>query len=125
MPIEPSSPTPIFRQIADSVRNAVAAGVYRPGDLIPSIRQQALSLVVNPNTVQRAYELLEREGLILSRKGTGMIVAPHSQPAAANGVTESLRAGFAQTIAIGRAAGLDRKSVDPLYQDAWKETPHE
>ena len=119
MPIEPSSSVPIFRQIADSVRNSVAAGVYRPGDLIPSIRAQALALVVNPNTVQRAYELLEREGLIISKKGTGMIVAPDSKAAAKDGVAESVRAGLGHTIAVGRAGGLARGAIDKLYRDAW------
>jgi len=121
MPIEPSSSVPIFRQIADSVRNAVAAGIYRPGDLIPSIRQQALTLVVNPNTVQRAYEQLEREGLIISKKGTGMIVAPNSKSAASNGVTESVRAGFENAIAVGRAGGLPRAAMDNIYQRTWNE----
>src|SRR6266436_5730208 len=98
MRVEPASPVPIFRQISDGVRSAVAAGVYRPGDLIPSVRTQALTLLVNPNTVQRAYEQLEREGLIISKKGTGMIVAPDSKAAAKNGVEEGVRAAFAQAI---------------------------
>jgi GntR family transcriptional regulator len=121
MRIAPSSPVPIFMQIADGVRSAVAAGVYRPGDLIPSVRAQALALVVNPNTVQRAYEQLEREGLIISRKGTGMVVAPQSKAAAQNGVEEGVRAAFGQAIAAGKAAGLSRAAIDRLYRDAWKE----
>ncbi len=122
MPIEPSSPVPIFRQIADDIRNAVAAGVYRPGDLIPSIRAAALQHVVNPNTVQRAYELLEREGLITSKKGTGMIVAPDSKAAAKGGVADAVRAGFDQTINSAKAAGLSRTATDKLYRDAWNDT---
>jgi len=121
MPIEPSSPVPIFRQIADDVRNAVAAGVYRPGDLIPSVRAAALQFVVNPNTVQRAYELLEREGLILSKKGTGMIVAPDSKAAAQNGAADAVRAALDQAVAGANAAGLSRATTDKLYRDAWNE----
>ena len=119
MQIEPASPVPIFRQIADGVRSAVAAGVYRPGDLIPSVRATALRLVVNPNTVQRAYEQLEREGLIISKKGTGMVVAPQSRSAAQDGVEEGVRAAFGQAIAAGRAAGLSRAAIDKLYRQAW------
>ena len=122
MRIEPTSPVPIFKQIADGVRSAVAAGIYRPGDLIPSVRTQALNLLVNPNTVQRAYEELEREGLIISKKGTGMIVAPDSKSAAKNGVAESVRVGFAAAIAAGRAAGLARTPIDRLYRDAWNDS---
>ena len=119
MQVQPSSTVPIFQQIADGVRSAVAAGVYQPGDLIPSVRVQALRLVVNPNTVQRAYEQLEREGLIVSRKGTGMVVADDSRSAANNGVEEGVRAGFTQTIAAARAAGWSRAAVDRVYRQCW------
>ena len=119
MRIEPDSPVPIFQQIADGLRAAVAAGVYRPGDLIPSVRQQALALVVNPNTVQRAYEQLEREGLVESRKGTGMVVCPDGLARARDGSGTAVRAAFVQGIAMGNAAGMSRAAVDRAYRDAW------
>ncbi len=122
MRIEPSSPVPVFQQIADGIRAAVAAGVYRPGDLIPSVRAQALNLVVNPNTVQRAYEILEREGLIETRKGTGMAVAADATAAARNGSGDSVRAAFRQGIALGTAAGMSRAAVDRTYREAWDES---
>jgi GntR family transcriptional regulator len=121
--IEPDNPVPIFQQIADGIRAAVAAGVYRPGDLIPSVRQQALALVVNPNTVQRAYEQLEREGLVESRKGTGMVVCPDGLARARDGAGNAVRAAFAQGIALGNAAGMSRAAVDRAYRDAWDEQP--
>ena len=121
MRIEPASPVPIFQQIADGIRAAVAAGVYQPGDLIPSVRAQAMTLVVNPNTVQRAYEQLEREGLIESRKGTGMVVAHDATIAARNGAGDAVRSAFTQGIALGRAAGMSRAAVDRTYREAWDE----
>jgi GntR family transcriptional regulator len=119
MRIEPASPVPIFQQIADGIRAAVAAGVYRPGDLIPSVRAQALSLVVNANTVQRAYEQLEREGLIESRKGTGMVVAADATIAARNGSGDAVRSAFAQGISLGQSAGMSRAAIDRTYREAW------
>lgn len=110
---------PIFRQIADSIRGAVAAGVYRPGERIPSIRQTSASLLVNVNTVQRAYEQLEREGLITNKRGVGMIVSPRSATVARGGVEEDVTATFVQAIAMARAAKLSRSAVDALYRDAW------
>jgi GntR family transcriptional regulator len=121
MRIEANSLIPIFRQIADGVRSDVAAGVYRPGDLIPSVRAQATALLVNPNTVQRAYEQLEREGLIVCKKGIGMLVSPDSQEAAKDGVQASVRMTFAQAIAAGQSAGLSRAAVEKLYREAWNE----
>jgi GntR family transcriptional regulator len=121
MRIEPDNPVPIFQQIADGVRAAVAAGVYRPGDLIPSVRAQALALVVNPNTVQRAYEQLEREGLVESRKGTGMVVASDGLARARDGAGNAVRGAFAQGVALGNAAGMSRAAIDRAYRDAWDE----
>jgi GntR family transcriptional regulator len=117
--IDPANPVPIFRQIADGVRGALAAGVFRPGDLIPSVRQQALDLLVNPNTVQRAYEELEREGLIVSRKGTGMVVAPRSKAAAQNGVEGAVRETLAHAARAAQAAEMTRAAFDRLGREAW------
>ena len=125
MRIQPTSSIPIFQQIADGIRAAVAAGVYRPGDLIPSVRTQATSLVVNPNTVQRAYEQLEREGIIESRKGTGMAVAPGAAGVARNGSGGALRATFVQGILQGKAAGMSRAAIDGTYREAWDAVANE
>jgi GntR family transcriptional regulator len=119
MRIEPASTVPIFQQIADGIRAAVAAGVYRPGDLIPSVRAQATKLVVNPNTVQRAYEQLEREGIVESRKGTGMVVSSRATSVAKNGSGGAVRATFTQGILQGDAAGMSRSAIDRTYRQAW------
>lgn len=74
MRIDPKSANPIFRQIADRLRNQIRRSVYRPGEMLPSLRALALEIQVNPNTVQRAYELLEREGVVESRRGVGIFV---------------------------------------------------
>lgn len=122
MRIEPDSSVPVFQQIADGIRSAVAAGVFQPGDLIPSVRAQAMALLVNPNTVQRAYEQLEREGLIQSKRGLGMIVAEDSKLAAKNGMETTIRAALSQAILAARAAGLSRVAVDRIYRKVWDET---
>jgi GntR family transcriptional regulator len=121
MRIEPASPVPIFQQIADGIRGAVASGIYRAGDLIPSVRAQALALLVNPNTVQRAYEQLEKEGLISSKKGVGMVVSDDSLAAARNGVHQSVRGSMSQAIASARRAGISRTAIEKLYREAWEQ----
>jgi GntR family transcriptional regulator len=72
--INTGSNTPIYKQITDQVRMAVAAGKLAVDDPLPSIRALAERLVVNPNTVARAYADLAREGLIESRSGRGVFV---------------------------------------------------
>jgi GntR family transcriptional regulator len=73
--IDPSSGTPIYRQIVDQVRQAVASGVLRAGDRLPSVRDMAVELAVNPNTIAKAYQELERDGLIVTPRGKGTFVA--------------------------------------------------
>ena len=68
--------TPIYRQLIEQVREAVARGRIQPGDRLPSVRQLSKELVVNPNTIARAYTELEREGVLNTRPGLGVFVAP-------------------------------------------------
>ncbi len=73
--IDPSSGTPIYRQIVDQVRQGVASGVLRAGDKLPSVRDMAVELAVNPNTIAKAYQDLERDGIIETPRGKGSFVA--------------------------------------------------
>ena len=70
-----TSRTPIYRQLIDQVRRAVARGKLSPGDRLPSVRQLSRDLVVNPNTVARAYTELEREGTLVTQQGRVAFVA--------------------------------------------------
>ncbi|MGE5561393.1 MAG: GntR family transcriptional regulator [Chloroflexota bacterium] len=76
--IDPSSGTPIYRQIFDQVRQAVAGGTLRPGDRLPSVRDLAIELAVNPNTIAKAYQELERGGVIETPRGRGSFIADAS-----------------------------------------------
>ena len=72
--IDSRSPTPLYAQIATRLRLAVAAGELRPGDALPSVRQLAARLRVNPATVVQAYRDLETEGFVEMRQGAGTFV---------------------------------------------------
>jgi GntR family transcriptional regulator len=70
-----SSGEPIYRQIVRQVREAVAQGRLAPGRQLPSVRELSRTLVVNPNTIARAYTELEREGVLNNHQGKGVFVA--------------------------------------------------
>ena len=72
--VSTGSSTPIYKQITDQVRMAVAAGRLNVSDQLPSVRALAEELVVNPNTVARAYADLAREGIIEARQGRGVFI---------------------------------------------------
>jgi len=69
--IDPASPEPLFEQVVFVIKSAVAKGSSRAGDKLPSVRELARELAINPNTVVRAYEVLERDGVIVRRQGAG------------------------------------------------------
>lgn len=73
--LDPRLPTPLYAQIADRVRVAVAAGELAAGDALPSVRTLASRLRVNPATVVQAYRDLEQEGIVDMRQGAGSFVA--------------------------------------------------
>ncbi|RMH12973.1 MAG: GntR family transcriptional regulator [Gemmatimonadetes bacterium] len=72
--LDPRSPTPLYEQIAQRIRLAIAAEELCPGDALPSVRRMATELRVNPATVVRAYRDLERDGFVSTRHGTGTFV---------------------------------------------------
>src|SRR5262249_27071524 len=77
--ITTGSGTPIYRQIVDQVRLAVATGAVSPGAEMPSVRSLGERLAINPNTVAKAYGELVRDGVLESRQGLGFFVAPPRQ----------------------------------------------
>ena len=70
---------PIYEQVRDGLRKLMVAGVLREGEKLPSVRALAGQLAINPNTIQRAYEALEREGYVYSIGGKGSFVAPRKE----------------------------------------------
>src|SRR6266567_929998 len=88
----PSLGVPIYLQLMEQVKHAVETGALRAGEQLPGIRPLAEELVINPNTVAKAYRELEHEGVIELRHGAGAFV---SEQARAKKATETLRAGQA------------------------------
>ncbi len=72
--LDPADPTPIYAQLERGLRAAIATGRLRPGDQLPTVRQLAVDLRVNANTVARVYAELERAGVLETRRGVGSFV---------------------------------------------------
>jgi GntR family transcriptional regulator len=116
--IDPNSHVPIYLQIVAGMRAAIAAGVYRPGELLPSLRALATELVVNPNTVQKAYDELEREGLIFSRRGAGIFVAKRASQSARSQAEETVHDIFKRGIREARAADMPVERIQEVFDGA-------
>ena len=120
MLIDPKSSTPIFRQIADQLRQAIDANVYRPGEMLPSLRAMAVEICVNPNTVQRAYEALEREGVVETRRGVGILVAATNRDHL-NASEQRLSKQFSTAIRQGVKARLTPDTVRSVFEDSLRQ----
>ena len=73
--LDPHSGVPVYRQITDQVQGGIATGVLATGDQLPTVRQVAVDLAINPNTVLRAYRELEIRGVLATQQGTGTFVS--------------------------------------------------
>jgi GntR family transcriptional regulator len=106
--VDTSSRLPIYQQLAQQIRQAIARGEIEPEAGLPSVRQLSRDLVVNPNTVARAYTELEREGLLVSRPGRGIYVAQPrndlTQTARDRRLTEQLDRWLTEAVHLGYSA---------------------
>ena len=115
---------PIYRQLVDQVRRLVAGGQLAPGDSMPSVREIAQALTLNPMTVSKAYGLLEMEGVLVRRRGLGMVVA--DRPQSSSSVAERaqlLRPILERAAHEARQLELDPDTVLSLFNAILKEKP--
>ena len=98
---------PIYEQVKDGLRHLVVTGALQAGDKLPSVRALATSLAINPNTIQRAYESLEREGYLYTVAGKGSFAAPQADVNADRRarLLEQFDASAAELLFLGLTAG--------------------
>jgi GntR family transcriptional regulator len=114
--IDPKSALPIYRQITDQIRWRVAAGVFAPGDRLPSVRELASQLLVNPNTIAKVYRDLERDGLLETRRGDGTYIASDAIALAASERTRIIEEELRSIARDVRAFGLSDQAAMDLFR---------
>ena len=100
---------PIYAQIYDGIRDQILAGILLPGDKLPSVRELAATLTINPNTIQRAYQQLEADGWISSQAGKGSFVS--TVPVALSDEQRQLWAELDKLLAAATHLGLSREEI--------------
>jgi DNA-binding transcriptional regulator YhcF (GntR family) len=110
---------PIYAQIGDQLKFAVASGLLRPGELVPSVRELAKQLVVNPNTVARAYRDLQGEGVLEAVRGTGLQVALGAPEACRDGRREFVRGRLRDALDEARRSHLAPDEIEAILLDEW------
>ncbi len=119
--INTSSRLPIGRQLSDQIREAIARGRLRLGERLPSVRELSRRLVVNPNTVARVYGELEREGVLNTRPGLGVFVAPTGGDLSPRARKERFREAADRFLTESVHLGLSADEAFQLFADRAKQ----
>ena len=119
--IAPGSTTPIYRQIVEQIRAGVAHEELLEGAGLPSVRALAAELVVNPNTVAKAYTQLCHEGVLESRRGRGMFVAERRQVLSRAERKRRLKKAAEHFASEAMLLGYEREQASELFNRLWIE----
>ena len=111
---------PLYEQICDKLKELIISGVLSENEKVPSVREMASALAINPNTIQKAYKELENEGYIYSLKAKGNFVSPRKDTDHAPRVAE-LTESVAQQIRELRFMGVEEKTIQTLISEIYKE----
>lgn len=119
--IDPNNGIPIYDQIVRQVKYAIAEGTLTPGQLIPSVRELARQITVNPNTIQRAYQQLQDEEVVESLRGRGLAVCRGAVKQCVQDRHELLRVRLEQVIQEGLRSGLEPEQLSSLFEKILKQ----
>ncbi|MGH3277708.1 MAG: GntR family transcriptional regulator [Trebonia sp.] len=123
--LDGSSGVPPYLQLVHQVRQSLLLGYLREGDRLPTVKEVAVDLAINPNTVVKAYRQLEHEGLTAGRPGQGTFIvagpAPPTEERVPSVVTEALRRSLDRWLRDAAAAGLSEEAITALIATARRE----
>lgn len=109
IPIDPRDPRPIYLQIKEGLCRLILSGAVKTGERLPSVRELAGQLAINPNTIQKAYEALEQEGYVYSIPGKGSFAADRSE--VEDKRREELMAQLSKVVEELRYLGVSQKEI--------------
>ena len=112
----PSSGVPIYLQLMEQVKHGIESGALRPGEQLPGIRPLAEELVINPNTVAKAYRELEHEGVIELRQGAGAFVSDNGPSKKDAERVRAAQTAVAATVDKLRARGVADEDIRRLFE---------
>ena len=115
--LDPTSRVPVYQQIKEQITELIVMGVFPPESRLPSVRALATETGLNPNTVQKAYQELESEGVIYTVGGKGCFVGGRESAAEAN--RERAENGLREALRQARLAGVDRAAAQTLLEQCY------
>lgn len=113
--VDPRSGVPIYVQLIDQVKRSIAVGALAAGERLPTVKQLAVDLTVNPNTVARAYRDLERDGVIETSPGRGSFVGARDGERTRKTVNDVAAIRLEEAIRDARSIGVERAELEALF----------
>ena len=124
--IDRASPLPVYVQLAEQIRLLVRRGALSPGDPLPTVRELAVALGVNANTVTRVYRDLQQEGLLRLERGLGTFVQLQArEPTLVDRDYQRIVKRTRELVALCRESGLTARELAQLVDGVWKEVDRE
>ena len=124
--IDRASPLPVYVQLAEQIRLLIHRGAIAPGDPLPTVRELAVALSLNANTVTRVYRDLQQEGLLRLERGLGTFVAPQQRETTlADRDYQRIVKRTRELVALSREFGLTARELAQLVEGIWKEVDRE
>ena len=115
--IDPSDGVAIYEQVVRQMKYAVANGALRPGEMVPSVRELARELAINPNTVTRAYRDLQADAVLRTVRGTGLVVAEEAVGRCRRERGELIRGRLREVLAEARRGRIDPDELRKLLEE--------
>lgn len=119
--IDPRSSKPIYEQIIEQVKENIMKGILQPGDRLPSVREMSTLLTINPNTVSKAYQELEREKAIETIRGKGTFIAQNYQPQRDEEKLQEVRDLLKKAVIESHYMGLGQEEIIAMLADIYQE----
>ena len=117
--IDPSDSIPIWKQIEEGIRHLIASGALAPDDAVPSVRELAKELRINPLTVSKAYRRLADFGVLRVRRGEGTYVAPNPPTLSDRERRQKLLEAALRYVSLAKTLGADRNESTARISEAW------
>ncbi len=119
--VDVRSSKPIYEQIKDQIKEGIIKGIFLPGDKLPSVRELSTMLTINPNTVSKAYQELEREKTIETLRGRGTYIVEYYQPQLDKERVDGVKKLLREVVVEAHYLGLGKEKVEEMLNQLYRE----
>lgn len=114
------SRVPIYEQIISSIKELAVRGVLKPGEKLPSVRELSRQMTINPNTIQKAYQELERQGIIYMERGKGTFISPDIQATNKDSRIKDLKENLRKILVECIYLGINQQELKDMITDVYE-----